>query len=103
MMECYGDLVDSQSRCRHYHGERDILALKCFSCQKYYACYHCHDECEEHGFKAYPLALHDKVVLCGVCKSGLTFEEYQVSLSCPTCHSEFNPSCQAHYDIYFER
>ncbi|AAV62269.1 unknown protein [Streptococcus thermophilus CNRZ1066] len=44
----YGLLVDNESRCQHYHTELDIVALKCFDCLKYYACYQCHDSLEEH-------------------------------------------------------
>ena len=45
-----GLLVDDESRCQHYHTELDIVALKCFQCQKYYACYQCHDSLEDHKF-----------------------------------------------------
>ena len=82
----YGLLVDNESRCQHYHTELDIVALKCFDCLKYYACYQCHDSLEEHSFRAYPCHLkQDKVLICGV---------YQ--------HA-FNLACSKHYDIYFEK
>lgn len=80
----YGFLVDNESRCQHYHTELDIVALKCFECLNYYACYQCHDSLEEHSFRAYPCQLkQDKVLICGVCQHEMTIEEY--------------------YDIYFEK
>ena len=99
-----GLLVDDQSRCQHYHSTLDIVALKCFECQKYYACYQCHDSLEEHSFRAYPCQLkQDKVLICGVCRHEMTIEEYQEAVACPNCHSVFNPACSKHYDIYFEK
>lgn len=48
MQEYFGIGLDSSSRCYHYHTKLDIVALKCAVCQKYYACYKCHDALEEH-------------------------------------------------------
>ncbi len=33
MIQVYGDILDEETRCQHYHSERDIIALKCFACQ----------------------------------------------------------------------
>lgn len=99
-----GLLVDNESRCQHYHTVLDIVALKCFQCQKYYACYQCHDSLEDHKFRAYPCQLkEDKVLICGVCRQEMTIEEYQEAVACPNCHSSFNPACSKHYDIYFAK
>lgn len=43
MIQVYGDILDEETRCQHYHSERDIIAHKCFACQKYYPCFLCHD------------------------------------------------------------
>lgn len=100
----YGLLVDNEIRCQHYHTELDIVALKCFDCLKYYACYQCHDNLEEHCFRAYPCHLkQDKVLICGVCQHEMVIEEYQEAIACSNCHSVFNPACSKHYDIYFEK
>ena len=89
-----GLLVDNESRCQHYHSPLDIVALKCYDCQKYYACYQCHDHIEDHRFRAYPCHIRqDKVVICGVCLHEMTIENYQKSISCSHCHSRFNPAC----------
>ncbi len=95
----YGEDLDECGRCRHYHTDLDVVALKCAQCGKYYACYHCHDEMEDHPFKAtdgsepYP-------VLCGSCRHLLTYKEYSEG-RCPYCGHPFNPRCSRHHDIYF--
>ncbi|WP_082781999.1 CHY zinc finger protein [Streptococcus sp. DD10] len=103
MSVIYGQLVDEESRCLHYHGQTDILSLKCYECGKYYACYQCHNKLEEHLFSPYPIQnCQDKVVICGVCKMELTFGLYHENRSCPNCHSSFNPACRKHYHLYFK-
>lgn len=95
----YGEELDECGRCRHYHTERDIAALKCGACGKYYACYHCHDELEDHTFV--PTGEEEKIpVLCGRCRHLLTYDEYE-SGSCPYCGGKFNPGCKRHHNIYF--
>ncbi|ELU77989.1 CHY zinc finger [Streptococcus pneumoniae PNI0076] len=56
MIEAQGFLVDKQTRCIHYHSKLDIIALQCYDCKKYYACYRCHDSLENHPFEPYPLS-----------------------------------------------
>lgn len=36
MIQVQGLLVDNESRCVHYHGEKDIISLQCYECKKYY-------------------------------------------------------------------
>ncbi len=95
----HGIGLDKAGRCIHYHTEPDIAALLCAKCRKYYACYSCHDEMEDHLFaatqpeEAYP-------VLCGNCRRKLTYQEYKKG-SCPYCQAGFNPKCSLHENIYF--
>nr|WP_197696932.1 CHY zinc finger protein [Streptococcus merionis] len=99
-MMFYGLGVDQESRCQHYHSRVDIAALKCKACQKYYACYECHDAMESHLFVAtdssevYP-------VLCGNCKTYLSRTDYETYF-CPNCTHAFNPKCILHKNIYFK-
>jgi len=103
MIEAQGFLVDKQTRCIHYHSKLDIIALQCYDCKKYYACYRCHDSLENHPFEPYPLSLiQGKPILCGVCLKLLTYKQYKESLSCPFCFSRFNPGCQNHKERYFK-
>lgn len=75
-IKIHGIGLDKAGRCTHYHTQLDIAALLCAKCRKYYACYSCHDELEDHSFvattpeEAYP-------VLCGNCGRKLTLQEYK--------------------------
>ncbi len=102
-MIIYGDLIDEETRCLHYQGEKDVIALKCYACRRYYPCYHCHDKYETHAYAAYPVYLRaDKVVFCGVCKEELRIADYRAGgSSCFSCHADFNPNCRLHESIYF--
>ncbi|MFD0845206.1 CHY zinc finger protein [Streptococcus saliviloxodontae] len=99
----YGLDLDRESRCRHYHSQLDIVALKCFLCQRYYACYKCHNACQNHSFAPYPLSRReDLVVICGVCHKEMTIADYKEVSACVACQSPFNPRCHLHEAIYFK-
>ncbi|MGT2887969.1 CHY zinc finger protein [Streptococcus didelphis] len=98
-MDCFGLDLDKETRCRHYHTARDIAALKCQTCQKYYACYICHDSLESHSFKASSKA-EAYPVLCGACRKVMSRLAYEKGY-CPYCSKPFNPKCSAHKAIYF--
>ena len=103
MVQAQGLLVDAESRCVHYHTDKDIVSLQCYECRKYYACYQCHNALETHTFTPYPLSLkEDRTILCGSCKKTLTYEEYSKKSSCPYCNAAFNPACQRHHSYYFK-
>ncbi|QSO51755.1 hypothetical protein JZ785_23650 [Alicyclobacillus curvatus] len=95
--------VDEQTRCRHYHTERDIIAVKFPCCQTYYPCRECHDEVANHKASTWQRSeFLTHAVLCGVCGDELTVDEYlQCSSRCPSCNAEFNPRCSLHYSLYF--
>lgn len=97
----YGEDIDYESRCKHYYGVNDVVALKCTFCQKYYACYKCHDRLENHTFVPTDY-LEDYPVLCGSCHGLLSFEAYQLGYCCYCAH-EFNPKCKNHEQYYFKR
>lgn len=107
-----GKLVDEFSRCVHWHGEKDIIALKFKCCPDvYYPCYSCHNEInsEDHVIEKYDIH-NDKdknLIICGICKTEMTFEQYKTTdetnlLKCYNCKSPFNPGCKYHYNLYFE-
>ena len=95
----YGKLTDSQGRCIHYNSPLDIIANKCGICKKFYACYKCHDETENHTFGAVA-AFEKETVMCGVCGQKFSYAEYSKLTSCPKCSSLFNPKCSLHCKIY---
>ncbi|MEJ5265446.1 MAG: CHY zinc finger protein [Bacteroidales bacterium] len=99
----YGISLDSNTRCKHYHGSNDVIAIRMKCCNRYYACNSCHHEMEAHDI--IPWAKEDfgeKAVICGMCGHELTIDEYMHSLfRCPNCQANFNPNCSKHYPIYF--
>ena len=100
--QIYGKLVDKESRCEHWHGPLDVIALRFKCCNRYYACYECHQELVPHVTERYNI--NDEtvpLVICGVCKLEMSFAAYGDSLQCPNCRSQFNPGCKLHYDMYF--
>lgn len=103
--EVFGLDLDAQTRCRHYHGPTDIIAIKMKCCGKYYACKDCHEEQAGHAIEVWPRPewLSTKAVVCGACKSELTVSEYfECEAVCPKCSANFNPRCSNHYHFYFE-
>jgi uncharacterized CHY-type Zn-finger protein len=103
--EIKGNLVDSKSRCVHYHSTLDIVAIRMKCCNHFYACIHCHNTLESHepilwGKKE----LDSKAILCGECLSTYTIDEYlNCNNECPNCKALFNPKCSNHYHYYFEQ
>lgn len=104
-VKVYGQTVDNETRCIHYHSQLDIIAIKFKCCKKYYPCYECHQEAEIHKPQVWSVAEQDqKAILCGVCKCELTIKEYLNSDNkCTSCKSNFNPGCSLHYHLYFEK
>ncbi|NQD67361.1 hypothetical protein HP456_15705 [Bacillus haikouensis] len=96
--------VDSKTRCRHYHSEKDIIAIKFKCCAVYYPCHFCHEETAGHEPLLWPEdEWNSKAVMCGECRNELTILQYMNCQSvCPYCQSSFNPGCQTHYHLYFE-
>jgi uncharacterized CHY-type Zn-finger protein len=100
----HGIDVDPQTRCRHYHGPTDIIAIKMKCCGEYYACKDCHEELAHHAIEVWPRAeWTTPAILCGNCGRELTIEKYLASnATCPHCAAAFNPRCANHYHFYFE-
>ncbi|MBO0422426.1 hypothetical protein BCR22_07645 [Enterococcus plantarum] len=103
MIKIFGATIDNEGRCLHYHSPVDIVGNKCYFCKKYYACFHCHDEQEDHLFLAWPISKqpNEKVVVCGVCQTEMTASEYKKQTECFHCGHLFNRNCLDHRQIYF--
>jgi uncharacterized CHY-type Zn-finger protein len=95
--------LDPQTRCAHYRGPLDIIAIKMKCCGDYYACKDCHDALAGHAIEVWPRdEWNEKAILCGACGAELTVHEYLQSQNCcPICRSSFNPKCKNHYHFYF--
>lgn len=100
--QVHGPVVDAQTRCVHYAGPRDVVAIRMHCCDRYYPCHRCHAECEDHLLTPVPAALADQPgVLCGVCRAQLTVTDYRAASACPVCGAGFNPGCRIHDRLYF--
>lgn len=99
-----GAVIDTQTRCEHYHNKVDIIAIKFKCCGNYYPCIKCHKEEADHRVEVWPKnEFSEKAILCGVCGAELTIEEYITSGSaCPNCAERFNAGCANHYHLYFD-
>jgi uncharacterized CHY-type Zn-finger protein len=96
--------LDSQTRCEHYHGPTDIIAIKMKCCGLYYACKDCHEMLADHPIAVWPESeWNQQAVLCGACGAMLTILQYMQSDSrCAACGAQFNPGCRSHYHLYFQ-
>ena len=102
-IKVYGATVDSETRCKHYHSTLDVVAIKFKCCGRYYPCYKCHMEAEDHSIQRWQAnELDNLAILCGVCKTELPINEYIGATKCPNCGADFNPGCKNHFDIYFD-
>ena len=96
--------VDPDTRCVHYHTDRDVVAFRFACCEAYYPCFRCHEAVTDHDAIPWPRSRFDEPsVLCGVCETELTVPAYlEADSRCPACDAAFNPDCAAHADRYFE-
>lgn len=103
-VDVLGVAIDAETRCGHYAGPTDIIALKFKCCDAWYPCIECHLAVADHAPRVWPLAERgERAVLCGVCGHQLTIAAYLgCDSTCPKCEAAFNPGCAAHYHLYFE-
>jgi len=99
-----GVAVDGETRCRHWHDEADVVALRFCCCDTYYPCAACHGETTAHDTDRLPRhRFGEPAVLCGVCRNTLSVETYLGSGdNCPACEAPFNPGCRNHHHLYFD-
>lgn len=99
----HGLLVDRETRCDHYAGPLDVVALQFACCGDWYPCHLCHEELADHDARQWPTASRSaEAVLCGVCGARLRIDRYLDASACPTCAAEFNPGCRLHHHLYFD-
>jgi len=99
-----GRTVDDQTRCIHYSGPTDVIAIKFRCCGDYYPCFRCHAETAGHPADQWPEAeWHQMAILCGVCRTELTISRYLEVSACPACQAPFNEGCRLHRHLYFRR
>lgn len=98
----HGAVVDAQTRCAHWHGPRDVLAIRFPCCGRWYPCHSCHEEAADHPGEVWPAdAAGEHALLCGRCGETSTIAEYLSSSTCARCGGAFNERCRLHHDLYF--
>ena len=99
----HGQSLDPQTRCAHWHGDLDIIAIKMRCCSTDYACRGRHDELAGRPAAVWPAAEWDAAaILCGACGTELSVRAYLACESqCPACRARFNPGCHRHRHLYF--
>lgn len=97
--------MDSQTRCGHYHGPNDVLAIRLACCDVYYGCRECHDALAGHDAEVWPASRFDETALfCGRCGKVFPIRTYlDCPDRCPHCAGEFNPNCRSHHQLYFDK
>lgn len=99
----HGLPVDAATRCVHWHGKTDIVALALPCCGLLHPCRECHDAVADHAAERWPVdAAAELVVLCGACTSLLSIDDYREADACPRCAAPFNPGCRLHRHLYFD-
>ncbi|WP_323172448.1 CHY zinc finger protein [Natrialba sp. PRR66] len=96
--------VGPETRCGHYHTDRDIVSFRFDCCDAYFPCFRCHAAVEDHEAIPWPRnRFNEPSVRCGACDSAFTVPTYLAcAYRCPNCDAPFNPGCEAHADRYFE-
>ena len=97
-----GRTVDDQTRCIHYSGPTDIIAIKFKCCGSYYPCFECHRECADHPARQWRADEWDEVaIMCGFCRVEQSIRSYFGVHSCGNCGAGFNERCRLHRHLYF--
>jgi uncharacterized CHY-type Zn-finger protein len=96
--------VDDETRCAHYDGPSDVVAIRFACCGEYSPCFRCHEAVADHDTEQWSREAFDEAaVLCGACGATLSVREYlDADDACPHCGAAFNPRCATHYDRYFD-
>lgn len=104
MTTVLGVSLDAETRCAHYHGPTDIVAIRFKCCGEYYACKDCHIELADHPIVVWPEREWDTdAIQCGHCAREWPIRAYMAQPpACPSCSAPFNPRCRNHYHFYFD-
>lgn len=99
-----GVALDAETRCHHYHGASDVVAIQMACCRRFVACIHCHAAAVAHDAEPWRVgSFRERAVLCGACGARMSIRAYiDGPPHCPSCGHDFNPGCERHYPHYFE-
>ena len=97
-----GAVVDAQTRCAHWAGPLDVLAILFPCCGRWYPCHTCHEQDADHPALRWPARMGERqALLCGLCGETSSIAEYLATSACARCGGAFNPGCRLHHDLYF--
>jgi uncharacterized CHY-type Zn-finger protein len=69
--------LDPETRCAHYHGPTDIIAIKTKCCALSYACKDCHEDLADHPIEVWAQSeWNQQAILCGACGTELAIRQY---------------------------
>ncbi|WOF21725.1 CHY zinc finger protein [Microbacterium betulae] len=98
----HGAVVDGQTRCAHWHGADDVLAILFPCCRRWYPCHTCHEEDADHPAARWGRDEHEaQALLCGVCGATSSIDAYLATSACAKCGGAFNENCRLHHPLYF--
>lgn len=97
-----GRVVDDETRCVHWHGPDDVLAILFPCCHEWYPCRECHDEVAGHACEVWPAGSgREHALLCGRCDQTTSIAGYRATSACGSCGGAFNDGCRTHAHLYF--
>lgn len=100
--QVHGAVIDAQTRCVHWHGPDDVLAILFRCCGRWFPCHTCHEEGSDHAARPWGAAdggVHG--ILCGRCESTGAIDAYRATGACASCGRAFNERCRLHHHLYF--
>lgn len=101
--EVYGLPVDGQTRCVHYAGRWDVVAIALPCCGRFHPCIHCHRAVAGHEPRRWSAGDDaERAVLCGACATTMPLHVYLAVADCPSCGHPFNPGCVSHRPLYVD-
>ncbi|GAA4763435.1 CHY zinc finger protein [Microbacterium gilvum] len=98
----HGAVIDGETRCAHYAGPDDVLAILFACCRRWYPCHACHDADASHGARVWAAGDGaEHALLCGRCGATSSIADYRASGACGACGGAFNEGCRRHHHLYF--
>ncbi|MGI6877535.1 CHY zinc finger protein [Microbacterium sp. gxy059] len=97
-----GAILDDETRCAHWHGPDDVLAILFPCCRAWFPCHACHEEAADHPAEVWPAdAVSEEALLCGRCGGTTAIGRYRETSACARCGGAFNDGCRLHAHLYF--
>ncbi|MBN9142078.1 MAG: hypothetical protein J0H23_14785 [Micrococcales bacterium] len=98
----HGLPIDAETRCVHWNGPSDVVAIRFHCCDRFYPCHDCHEAVADHPSEVWDADEREvHALLCGACGATHAIETYLGVESCPACGAAFNPGCRLHRHLYF--